>query len=145
MARVTVEDCVDKIKNRFELVVLATQRAKAITAGARITVDRDNDKNAVVALREIACQNVKPEALRDLALKSLNKDYSVDEEDVIDENSNLQEESLAQEQMSDLQLDEDLDEEDDDSFAENDDFIAEDFIGEEIFFEDEDEDETKEN
>ena len=54
MARVTVEDCVDKVPNRFELVMLASHRAREISAGASLTVDRDNDKNPVVALREIA-------------------------------------------------------------------------------------------
>ena len=58
MARVTVEDCVEKIPNRFELVMLAAQRARNISAGAELTIDRDNDKNPVVALREIAEQTV---------------------------------------------------------------------------------------
>ena len=60
MARVTVEDCVDKVPNRFDLVLLASHRARAISQGAPLTVDRDNDKNPVVALREIAEQTVEP-------------------------------------------------------------------------------------
>ena len=59
MARVTVEDCVDKIPNRFDLVLLASQRARQISGGAELTIDRDRDKNPVVALREIAEQTVK--------------------------------------------------------------------------------------
>lgn len=64
MARVTVEDCVDKVPNRFELVLLAGQRARQISSGASLTVDRDNDKNPVVALREIAEETIKPADLR---------------------------------------------------------------------------------
>ena len=65
MARVTVEDCVLKIPNRFELVVLAGQRSRTITAGAPLSVDRDNDKNPVVALREIADETIELEELKD--------------------------------------------------------------------------------
>lgn len=64
MARVTVEDCVEKVPNRFELVLLAAQRARDIRSGAELTVERDNDKNAVVALREIAEETVELETLR---------------------------------------------------------------------------------
>jgi DNA-directed RNA polymerase omega subunit len=63
MARVTVEDCVDKVENRFDLVLLASHRARMISAGSPITIDRDNDKNPVVALREIADQTVQPQDL----------------------------------------------------------------------------------
>jgi len=65
MARVTVEDCVDKVPNRFELVALAAHRARMIAAGAPITVERENDKNPVVALREIADESVRPDELRE--------------------------------------------------------------------------------
>lgn len=65
MARVTVEDCVDKVPNRFELVLLAAQRSRALSSGEVLTVDRDNDKNPVVALREIADETVVPEELRE--------------------------------------------------------------------------------
>ena len=64
MARVTVEDCVDKVSNRFELVLLAAHRARAVSRARRSRVDRDNDKNPVVALREIADQTVSPEDSR---------------------------------------------------------------------------------
>jgi DNA-directed RNA polymerase subunit omega len=79
MARVTVEDCVDKIPNRFELVILAAHRARAITSGSQLTVDRDNDKNPVVALREIAATKMKPEGLREEFLLSLQRHIETDE------------------------------------------------------------------
>ena len=79
MARVTVEDCVDKIPNRFELVLLAAHRARSITSGSALTVDRDNDKNPVVALREIAATKVKPEGLREEFLLSLQRHIETDE------------------------------------------------------------------
>jgi DNA-directed RNA polymerase subunit omega len=79
MARVTVEDCVDKIPNRFELVLLASHRARSITSGAGLIVDRDNDKNPVVALREIASTKLKPEALREEFLLSLQRHIETDE------------------------------------------------------------------
>ena len=63
MARVTVEDCVDKVPNRFDLVLFAAQRARQISGGADLTIDRDRDKNPVVALREIAEETVKPQAI----------------------------------------------------------------------------------
>ena len=79
MARVTVEDCVDKIPNRFELVLLASHRARSITSGASLIVDRDNDKNPVVALREIASSKLKPESLREEFLLSLQRHIETDE------------------------------------------------------------------
>jgi len=79
MARVTVEDCVDKVPNRFELVMLAAHRAREVSAGAAITVDRDNDKNPVVALREIAEQTVSPEDMKEDLIHSLQKFVEVDE------------------------------------------------------------------
>jgi DNA-directed RNA polymerase subunit omega len=79
MARVTVEDCVDKIPNRFELVLLAAHRARSITSGSALTVDRDNDKNPVVALREIAATKMKPEGLREEFLLSLQRHIETDE------------------------------------------------------------------
>lgn len=79
MARVTVEDCIDKVDNRFELVLLAAQRARAISSGEQITIDRDNDKNPVVALREIADQKVKPEDLREDLIHSMQRHVEVDE------------------------------------------------------------------
>jgi len=79
MARVTVEDCVDKVDNRFELVLLASHRARMISSGSQLTVDRDNDKNPVVALREIADQTVQPDDLKEDLIHSLQKYVEVDE------------------------------------------------------------------
>ena len=79
MARVTVEDCIDKVENRFELVLLASHRARMISSGAPLKVDRDNDKNPVVALREIAEQTVSPEDLREELIHSLQRYVEVDE------------------------------------------------------------------
>jgi len=79
MARVTVEDCVEKVPNRFELVMLAAQRSRDISAGGELTVDRDNDKNPVVALREIAVETVDREKLTDSLVRSLQKVPEIDE------------------------------------------------------------------
>jgi DNA-directed RNA polymerase subunit omega len=79
MARVTVEDCVDKIPNRFDLVLSAAFRARQLSGGAETLVDRDRDKNPVVALREIAAQELTPENLREDHIKSLQKHAEVDE------------------------------------------------------------------
>lgn len=79
MARVTVEDCIDKVENRFELVLLAAHRARMISSGSPLTIDRDNDKNPVVALREIAEQTVSPEDMKEDFIHSLQKFVEVDE------------------------------------------------------------------
>ncbi|MBS3650678.1 DNA-directed RNA polymerase subunit omega [Pseudaminobacter sp. 19-2017] len=79
MARVTVEDCIDKVENRFELVLLAGHRARQISQGAQITVPRDNDKNPVVALREIADETLSPGDLKEDLIHSLQKHVEVDE------------------------------------------------------------------
>ncbi len=79
MARVTVEDCVLRIPNRFELVLAAGQRARDISAGSPLTVDRDNDKNPVVALREIADRTVDTDALREAVVQGLQKHVEIDE------------------------------------------------------------------
>ena len=79
MARVTVEDCVDKVPNRFELVLLASHRSRMIASGAPLTIDRDNDKNPVVALREIADETVTPADLNEDLIHSLQKYVEVDE------------------------------------------------------------------
>ena len=73
MARVTVEDCIEKIPNRFDLVLGAAQRARNISTGNPLTIDRDNDKNPVVALREIAEETIDPDFLRDEIIRSLQK------------------------------------------------------------------------
>jgi DNA-directed RNA polymerase subunit omega len=79
MARVTVEDCIDKVENRFELVLIASHRARMIASGAPITIERDKDKNAVVALREIAEATLAPEDLKEDFIHSLQKHVEVDE------------------------------------------------------------------
>jgi DNA-directed RNA polymerase subunit omega len=79
MARVTVEDCIDKVDNRFELVLLAAHRARLISSGAPLTIDRDRDKNPVVALREIADETIQPDDLREQLIHSLQKYVEVDE------------------------------------------------------------------
>ena len=103
MARVTVEDCVEKVPNRFSLVLLAAHRARAISAGSQILVDRDNDKNPVVALREIADDVVDADELKETLIASLQR---------VDERSEAEEEAetlalLADPthmQMSELEL-----------------------------------------
>jgi DNA-directed RNA polymerase subunit omega len=90
MARVTVEDCVLKVPNRFELVLVASQRAREITAGAPLTLDRDDDKNPVVALREIADDTVPVERLQDSLIRGMQKHVEIDEpEETIELESNL--------------------------------------------------------
>jgi len=79
MARVTVEDCVDKVPNRFELVMLAAHRAREVAEGAALTVDRDNDKNPVVALREIAEETQSADELRERLIESNQTQIEVDE------------------------------------------------------------------
>jgi DNA-directed RNA polymerase subunit omega len=79
MARVTVEDCIDKVENRFDLVLLASHRARMISSGSSITVNRDNDKNPVVALREVAEETVSPGDLKEDLIHSLQKYTEVDE------------------------------------------------------------------
>ena len=83
MARVTVEDCVDKVSNRFDLVLFAAQRARQISGGADLTIDRDRDKNPVVALREIAEETVRPDHLEESVVTSLQK-VRVDDDDEVD-------------------------------------------------------------
>jgi DNA-directed RNA polymerase subunit omega len=86
MARVTVEDCVLKVPNRFELVMMAAQRARDISSGASLTVERDNDKNPVVALREIADETVSLDALGNALVQALQKQSEQDEpeEDIVE-------------------------------------------------------------
>lgn len=94
MARVTVEDCTDKVENKFELVVLASQRAKAITSGAPIIVEDHDEKHGVISLREIASGKLEIESLRDDVVKSLQTKNRIDE---VDEDENLHAE--AQEEI----------------------------------------------
>jgi DNA-directed RNA polymerase subunit omega len=79
MARVTVEDCVLKVPNRFDLVMLAAQRARDVSAGAQLTLDRDNDKNPVVALREIADETIDLDSLRNNLIQGLQRNVEQDE------------------------------------------------------------------
>ena len=88
MARVTLEDCVDKVSNRFDLILFAAQRARQISSGADLTIDRDRDKNPVVALREIAETTVKPKELEESIVNSLQR-VRIDEEDETEELSSL--------------------------------------------------------
>ncbi len=88
MARVTVEDCVDMIPNRFDLVLLSAQRARQISGGADLTIDRDRDKNPVVALREIAEQTVKPKQLEEALISNLQR-VQIDDDDATDEVGSL--------------------------------------------------------
>ena len=94
MARVTVEDCVDKVSNRFDLVLLSAQRARQISGGAELTIDRDRDKNPVVALREVAEETVKPRDLEEALVSSLQR-VQVDEDDVADEVGSLSQSAEA--------------------------------------------------
>lgn len=94
MARVTVEDCVDKVPNRFDLVLLAAQRARQVSGGADLTIERDRDKNPVVALREIAEETVSPRELEEAVISNLQK-VRIDEEDETDELASLSESAEA--------------------------------------------------
>ena len=79
MARVTVEDCVDKVPNRFELVLLAVHRARALANGSHITIDAENDKNAVIALREIAERMIDPADMRERLVHAMQQNAEIDE------------------------------------------------------------------
>lgn len=94
MARVTVEDCVDKVSNRFDLVLLAAQRAREISGGSELTIDRDRDKNPVVALREIAEETVTPAGLHESLVTGLQK-ILPDDEDEADEIGSLSQSAEA--------------------------------------------------
>ena len=94
MARVTVEDCVDKVPNRFDLVLLAAQRAREISGGADMTIERDRDKNPVVALREIAEQTIKPKELNEAVITGLQR-ILPDEEDEADDIGSLSQSAEA--------------------------------------------------
>ena len=129
MARVTVEDCIRQVQNRFDLVMLASQRARQISAGSPLTVDRDNDKNPVVALREIALTTVSLEDLQENLIQGLQKHIPGEEpeEDLVELLSEEQAyagEPHRQVEIADLALDKEIsdDEEDDE---EDDDLIEE--------------------
>src|SRR5579871_3759945 len=106
MARVTVEDCVEKVPNRFNLVLLAAHRARAISSGASLLVDRDNDKNPVVALREIADEALAPGDLKEEFIHSLQKHVEVDEPEAEVVPALVPSpEALASDQSGDVQFD----------------------------------------
>lgn len=89
MARVTTEDCIDKVNSHFELIVIATQRARELSNGALPTVERHNDKNSIIALREIAEQTQSVEDLRERTIKSFQSQIEAADEDDKDHASNL--------------------------------------------------------
>jgi DNA-directed RNA polymerase subunit omega len=95
MARVTVEDCVDKIPNRFDLVLMAAQRARQISGGADLTIDRDRDKNPVVALREIADVKLDQEVLKDKLISGMQKHADIDKPEEVNEMAELEQELAA--------------------------------------------------
>ncbi len=106
MARVTVEDCVDKVPNRFELVMLASHRAREIAAGDAVTVDRDNDKNPVVSLREIADETQTADELRERMIESNQTQIEVDEpeEDAMALLMGVEQDKPASDDMSEEKL-----------------------------------------
>src|SRR3546814_19912541 len=99
MARVTVEDCVDKVTNRFDLVLLAAQRAREVSGGAELTIDRDRDKNPVVALREIAEETITPADLKESLISGLQK-VKIDDDEMPDEIGRPEERRLGKECVS---------------------------------------------
>ena len=111
MARVTVEDCIEKIPNRFDLVLAAAQRARHISTGNPLTIDRDNDKNPVVALREIADETIDPDKLRDDIVKGLQKltnpEFIEDEEDDDLEDNSLENDYTINDELSDFKMNND--------------------------------------
>lgn len=116
MARVTVEDCIDKVTNRFELVMVAAQRARKIGSGAPLLVERDNDKNPVVALREIAIEKVAVPDLREELVKSQQRVIAYDDDETdIDLMDGEEEWSVmaAQPKEDGMYADDDIDEDDD--------------------------------
>jgi DNA-directed RNA polymerase subunit omega len=124
MARVTVEDCVLKVPNRFELVLLAAQRSRDIAAGGQITLERDNDKNPVVALREIADETIVLDNLQNALIKGMQKHVEIDEPE---EDTEI--EIGAQQWPSELAQPADIEEEDgavDEELSEDMLFVAED-------------------
>ena len=111
MARVTVEDCIEKIPNRFDLVLAAAQRARDITTGNPLTIDRDNDKNPVVALREIADETIDPEKLRDDLVKGLQKltnpEFVENDEDDNIDNNRLEDNYTINDELNDFKMNND--------------------------------------
>ncbi len=111
MARVTVEDCIEKIPNRFDLVLAAAQRARHISTGNPLTIDRDNDKNPVVALREIANETIDPDKLRDDIVNGLqkltNNEFVEDEENDILEDNTSEDNYTINDELSEFKINND--------------------------------------
>jgi len=116
MARVTVEDCIEKLPNRFELVMVAAQRARKIGTGAALTLDRDNDKNPVVALREIAESTVNVEELKEDIIRSKQRIIALDDdgEDVVDSMEGEEEWKAMSRGATGASVSMDMDDEDED-------------------------------
>ena len=147
MARVTVEDCIDKIPNRYELLMVAAQRAKDISSGSPLTIDRDNDKNSVVALREIAEETVSIEELQRSLVMGLQKFVEVEEPEEEELEIMAAERELAEldEQFSGLISAEEMEEamqihgaddevvDTDEAFDDADDMLNDDMLGDEAF------------
>jgi len=104
MARVTVEDCVDKIPNRFDLVLLASHRARQLSGGADTLVDRDRDKNPVVALREIAAKELKADEIREDYIKSLQRHAEVDEPETTQPSEEVPSTDMLHRQLTEEEL-----------------------------------------
>jgi len=104
MARVTVEDCVDKIPNRFDLVLLSAHRARQLSGGAETLVDRDRDKNPVVALREIAVKALKSDDLKEDFIKSLQRHAEVDEPEPAPQAEETANEEMLHRQLTEEEL-----------------------------------------
>lgn len=129
MARVTVEDCVEKVPNRFELVMMASQRARKISSGGALTVDRDNDKNPVVALREIAANTVEVADLKEELIRNNQRIIEMDDgEDIIDKMDGEDEWNALAAQSAAMDIGA-RDDEDDDDFDEDEDSALEDLAG----------------
>ncbi len=94
MARVTVEDCIDKVTNRFDLVLVAAERAREISGGSELTIERDRDKNPVVALREIADETIRPADLKEGLVQSLQK-VQIDDDEMPDDIGSLSQSAEA--------------------------------------------------
>lgn len=130
MARVTVEDCVEKIPSRFELVMLAAQRARKISSGGALTVDRDNDKNPVVALREIAAETVAVEDLKEELIRNNQRIIEMDDgEDVIDKMDGEDEWNALAAQSAALDMPSRDEEDDEEGFDDMDEASLEDLAG----------------
>ena len=104
MARVTVEDCIDKVSNRFDLVLYSAYRARALSGGAEPLVDRDRDKNPVVALREIAAKSVKPDEVREDYIRSLQKHAEIDEPEETPSDEDMGREDAQYRQVTEEEL-----------------------------------------